>query len=112
MAQKLTIFGAFAAVIYVMHVWVGGMLWEGYSHLHQPISDLTALGAPDRFLLTGMTILYGILTIIFAVSAYIYIKGFAPKISRIGMMLLLAMFLLSITYNLFPQDLPGGPVTF
>lgn len=110
--QKLTILGAFAALIYVMHVWIGGMLWDGYRHLHQPISDLTAQGAPDRVLMTSMTFLYGLLSIVFAASAYGFTKGFAPKISRIGMMLLLAMYLVSITYNLFPQDLPGAPVTF
>lgn len=108
----MTLFGAFAVLIYVLHVWVGGRLWEGYSHLHQPISDLTAIGAPDRVLLTGMTFLYGLLTIVFAASAYVFIKRFAPRISRIGVILLLAMYVISITYNLFPQDMPGAPVTF
>lgn len=42
MAQKLTVFGAIAVFLYVFHVLLGGWLWEGYRHLHQPISDLTA----------------------------------------------------------------------
>lgn len=112
MAKKLTIFGALGVLAYVIHVVLGGFLWEGYSHLHQPISDLTARGAPDRVLLSSITFLYGVFSILFAASAYIVIKRFAPKISRIGMLLFLAMHGISITYGLFPQDLPGAPMTF
>ncbi|MGM0898587.1 MAG: DUF998 domain-containing protein [Bacillota bacterium] len=112
MARKLTIFGAIAVFLYVLHVLLGGWLWEGYRHLHQPISDLTAQGAPDRGMLTAITVLYGICSIIFAASAYAVFKGFAPKISRAGMLVFLAMHLVSITYGLFPQDPPGAPLTF
>ncbi|HSJ37701.1 MAG TPA: DUF998 domain-containing protein [Planococcus sp. (in: firmicutes)] len=112
MAKKLTIFGALGVFAYVVHVVLGGFLWEGYRHLHQPISDLTAQGAPDRFLLSVITFVYGVFSIVFAASAYIVIKRFAPKISRIGMLLFLAMHVISITYGLFPQDLPGAPMTF
>ncbi|MDW7657123.1 MAG: DUF998 domain-containing protein [Bacillota bacterium] len=51
-------------------------------------------------------------SIVFSVCAYLYMKDFAPKISKIGMLLFLAMHIISITYGLFPQDLPGAPVTF
>ncbi|MBT2583476.1 DUF998 domain-containing protein [Planococcus sp. ISL-109] len=112
MVWKLTIFGAFGVLLYVIHVVLGGFLWEGYSHIHQPISDLTAQGAPDRGLLTAITFLYGVFSIVFAASAYIVVKGFAPKVSRVGMFLFLVMHLVSITYGLFPQDAPGAPVTF
>lgn len=112
MAQKLTIFGTVAVLLYVLHVMLEGWLWEGYRHLHQPISDLTAQGAPDRSLLTAITVVYGICSIIFAASAYAVFKRFAPKNSRIGMMVFLAMHLVSITYGLFPQDEAGAPVTF
>ncbi|MFD1030026.1 DUF998 domain-containing protein [Metaplanococcus flavidus] len=109
MAKKLTIFGALSVFAYVV---LGGILWEGYRHLQQPISDLTAQGAPDKGLLSAITFSYGVFSIIFAASAYVFIKQFAPKISRVGMLLFLVMHLVSITYGLFPQDLPGAPVTF
>lgn len=112
MLRKLTIFGALGALIYLIHVVLGGILWEGYSHLMQPISDLTATGAPDRGLLNVITFIYGVFSIIFSISAYLYIRNFAPKIAVIGMFLFLAMHVVSITYGLFPQDLPGSPVTF
>lgn len=112
MAQKLTLFGAIAVFFYVFHVVLGGWLWEGYRHLQQPISDLTAQGAPDRRVLTVITLLYGICSIVFAASAYIAFKRFAPKISRIGMLVFLVMHLVSITYGLFPQNAPGAPLSF
>jgi len=112
MLRKLTIFGALAALVYLIHVVLGGILWEGYSHLMQPISDLTASGAPDRALLSVFTLIYGVFSIIFAISAYLYIRNFAPKIAITGMLFFLAMHVVSITYNFFPQDLPGAPVTF
>jgi hypothetical membrane protein len=112
MLRKLTIFGALGALVYVIHVVLGGILWEGYNHLMQPISDLTASGAPDRGLLSLITLIYGVFSIIFSISAYLYIKKFTPKIAKIGMLFFLAMHVVSITYGLFPQDLPGSPVTF
>lgn len=112
MAQKLTISGAIAVFLYVLHVLLGGWLWEGYSHLHQPISDLTAQGAPDRGMLTVITVLYGICSISFAGSAYLVFRRFAPKLVRVGMLIFLAMHLVSISYGLFPQDAAGAPITF
>lgn len=112
MAQKLTIFGAIAVFFYVFHVLLGGWLWGDYRHLHQPISDLTAQGAPDRRILTAITFLYGICSIVFAASAYTAFKRFAPKVSRAGMLIFLAMHIVSITYGLFPQDAPGAPLSF
>ncbi|MGB6779768.1 MAG: DUF998 domain-containing protein [Planococcus citreus] len=112
MAQKLTIFGAIAVFFYVFHVLLGGWLWEGYRHLHQPISDLTAQGAPDRGMLTDITFLYGICSIVFAASGYLVFKRFALKISCAGMLVFLAMHIVSITYGLFPQDAPGAPLSF
>lgn len=112
MAQKLTIFGAIAVFFYVFHVLLGGWLWEGYRHLHQPISDLTAQGAPDRGMLTAITFLYGICSIVFAASGYLVFKRFALKISCAGMLVFLAMHIVSITYGLFPQDAPGAPLSF
>jgi hypothetical membrane protein len=112
MMRKLTIFGSFGVLAYVIHVLVGGLLWEGFNHLNQPISDLTASGAPDRGLLSIITLIYGMFSIVFSVCAYAYIKDFAPRVSKIGMLLFLGLHIISITYGFFPQDLPGAPVTF
>ena len=112
MAKKLTSLGAFAVVVYVLHVILGGLLWDGYNHLMQPISDLTASGAPNQGLLSVITLIYGVAAIMFSVAAYVYTKDFVPKIARVGLLLLVGMHCVSITYGLFPQDLPGSPLTF
>lgn len=104
--------GSLAAVIYVSHVIIGGLLWEEYSHLDRPISDLTASGAPNRLLLSVFTVLYGILSVLFSIGAYLLLKKYAPKISQVGMIVFLCMHLLSLLYNFFPQDLPGDALTF
>lgn len=39
--------GAASAVVYVLHVWIGGILCEGYDHKAQSISELTGSGAPN-----------------------------------------------------------------
>jgi len=60
--------GMLAVVFYVVHVVIGALKWKGYSHLQQPISDLTATGAPNRNLMLTLTTIYGLLALLFAVS--------------------------------------------
>lgn len=112
MWKKLTVFGMIGAVIYAVHVVLGGILWKGYNHLMQPISDLTASGAPDRSLLGFITLIYGLCSIVFAFSAFNYVKSFTPRLAAAGLAVFLAMHLVSITYGLFPEDLPDSPATF
>lgn len=100
-----TISGMLSSVVYILHVFIGGILWDGYSHIRQPISDLTGVGAPNAKLLRVFTNAYGILAIIFAVSVYIVLKDFVNKSSKIGMMLLIIMEISSfVGYSLFPLD--------
>ena len=66
--------GMLAVIIYLIHVILGGILWNGYSHLQQPISDMTATGAPDRNLLLFLTNIYGAMALIFAIS-FSYFKA-------------------------------------
>ena len=110
--NKLTTFGVLGALVYVFHIVLGGILWKGYDHMMQPISDLTGTGAPDKVLLSIITFIYGLFSIVFIISAYLYLKGSVPKLAKVGMLIFLAMHLVSITYGLFPEDLPGTPITF
>ncbi len=99
-------------LFYVAHVVIGGFLWKGYSHLHQPISDLTSSGAPDKALMTTLTSVYGILMIVFAVCAYLYVKKFGSKLLSLGFFLLICMNIVSISYNFFPEDMISAHLTF
>jgi len=104
--------GMLAVVIYLMHVLLGGYLWETYSHLQQPISDLTATGAPNRFLLLLFTNVYGVLALIFAVSFTIFERKERHKLVFWGGMCFIFLHVVSISYSFFPQDLPGAETTF
>lgn len=111
MWKKLTVFGMIGALAYLLHVVLGGALWNGYNHLMQPISDLTASGAPNYALISTITWIYGICVIIFGLSALIYLRTFAPKLAQAGMLIFLVMQIVSTLYGFFPEDLPGAAVT-
>lgn len=112
MWKKLTGLGILGVAFYVLHVVLGGILWKGYSQLMQPISDLTAAGAPNRDLLGVFTALYGILCTVFAFSAFMYLRKRVPKTAAAGALVFLAMQLVSLSYGLFPEDLAGAAPTF
>ncbi len=104
--------GMLAVVIYLLHILLGGFLWKGYSHLQQPISDLTATGAPNRFLLLLFTNIYGVLALIFAVSFTIFERKERHKLVFLGGISFIILHVVSISYSFFPQDLPGAEPTF
>lgn len=101
-----------AVIIYVLHVLLGGFLWKDYSHLQQPISDLTASGAPDRGLLLFITNIYGVLALIFAFSFLVIVSRKYHTLVFWGGISFVLMHIVSISYAFFPQDLPGGEPTF
>jgi hypothetical protein len=110
--KKLTAIGMMGALVYVLHVIIGGMLWEGYNHLMQPISDLTAQGAPNRALLEYFTWTYGIFSVIFAFSAFMCLRKTDSRLLKAGLIIFLCMHIVSMTYGLFPEDLSGASMTF
>ena len=110
--RRLSILGMVAVAAYVVHVVLGGFLWNGYSHLMQPISNLTASGAPYRELLGTILWFYAIPAILFGLFSYLYMRRFTPRVSQGGMLLYLVMQIISFSYQFFPEDLPGAVPTF
>ncbi|WP_142825964.1 DUF998 domain-containing protein [Planococcus soli] len=106
--------GAISALIYMVHVIMGGILWDGYSHVRQTISELTGNGAPDAEMLRVFTIGYGILAVIFSVIVYVlFRKHQVNRIAQFGAILLLVMHAASlIGYGLFPLEQGGEVLTF
>lgn len=104
--------GMLAVVIYVLHILIGGYLWKTYSHLQQPISDLTATGAPNRFLLLLLTNIYGVLALIFAVSLTYFERKERHKLFFWGGISFILLHIVSISYSFFPQDLPDAEPSF
>lgn len=109
--QFLLSTGMVAVVLYTAHVLSGGYLWKGYSHLHQPISDLTANGAPDRDFLLLLTNTYGALALAFALSYTFLVASKTNKLMVWGGICFILMHITSISYAFFPQDLPGTAMT-
>ncbi len=110
--KRLTIFGMVGVILYILHTVLGGLLWRGYSHLMQPISDLTASGAPNKPLLDVIILFYGISLLIFVFSSFFYLKNDSSKLLKVGLILLILMEIVSFSYNFFPQDLPNSAPTF
>jgi hypothetical protein len=104
--------GMLAIVFYVLHVVIGGIKWKGYSQLQQPISDLTATGAPNRTLMLTLTTIYGLLALLFAVSFTMLISRQHHLLVFWGGVSFIFLHLVSVLYPIFPQDLPGIKTTF
>jgi hypothetical protein len=110
-SDVLMLSGMMAIVFYDMHVVIGGIKWKGYSHLQQPISDLTATGAPNRNLMLTLTTIYGLLALLFAVSFTLLKSGEHSSLVFWGGVCFIILHLISALYPLFPQDLPGVKAT-
>lgn len=110
--RYIALFGIAAVAFYIAHVVIGGILWIGYSHLSQPISDLTASGAPNRGLMLALTFLYGACSILFALFLLLGSIGKANRPAVVGFSLFLAMHCVSFLYAFFPEDLPGTGMSF
>lgn len=104
--------GSVAVLLYVVHVLLGGLLWPNYSHLQQPISDLTATGSPHRQLLLFFTTLYGILILVFALWLTFAESKKHSKQFLWGGICFIFLHLISNVFSFFPEDLAGQPVTF
>ena len=103
--------GMLAVVLYILHVVIGGAKWKEYSHLQQPISDLTATGAQNRALMLTLTTMYGLLALLFAVSFTILKSSEQNSPVFWGGVSFILLHLVSVLYPLFPQDLPGSKAT-
>ncbi len=112
MLKKSSVLGILSPLFYITHVILGGLLWKGYNHIVQPISDLTAAGAPDRELLSVFSTLYSVSGLLFSVCAFLYWRRAKVRSINISMILYIIMSLISFSYVFFPQDMPGEPATF
>lgn len=110
----LSLSGAVGVAFYTAHVILGGFLANGYSHIKQTISELTASGAPNADLLTILTTIYGFLLVVFSICTYIIFKrNKENKATTVGALLLIIMELTSfVGYFLFPIDGAGTIMNF
>lgn len=107
--KLLPLTGLIGALAYFTHVFLGGILWEDYSHITQTISELTGSQAPNADILMIFTNIYGICMIVFSIYLLLTVRQEKLHITvRIGALLLVIMEITSyIGYSLFPLDTSG-----
>ncbi len=107
--QLLSLAGIIGAAAYAAHVVIGGILWEGYSHITQTISELTGSQASNADFLLIFTNIYGICMIVFSANLFLQVRQKRlHKAVWIGALLLMIMEITSfIGYSLFPLDTSG-----
>ena len=112
--EKATIpFGMVGALAYLIHTILGRILWREYNPMTTDISSLTAIGAPNRDLLSVFTMIYGL-------SMLLFISGLIVKAFRTyhwgvrtGYVILFVMQLVSFFgYGLFPLSGDKTVMTF
>ncbi len=112
MKKMCLIAGVSSPVMYAFTVILGGILWPGYSHLSDAISELTATGAPFRFSLNVLFSASLILGAFFAVIAFRFVKRFRIRLVRTGMGILVLITILSFLWAFFPMDPREAEATF
>ena len=90
-------------------IWLGtdliaSLLYEGYSYPFQPISGLTATGAPGRPFVVALDYVYSVLKIAFAVG--IWMSAGQKRSLRITAVLLFAWGIIDLVASFFPLN-PG-----
>jgi hypothetical protein len=104
MGRKLLLAcGILAALIYMGSDIVAAMRWEGYSYLHQSVSELRAIGAPTRPLLVAMLTPYAVLEFPFAVG--VWLSAGTKRSLRITAVLLFVLGLLDLSAYFFPMQM-------
>lgn len=106
MVRKLLLTcGILASLIYVGSDILSATRWEGYSYLHQSVSELRALGAPTRPLLIPVLGLYAVLEIAFGCGVWL---SAGPKRSlRVTGILLIALGVLDLLAIFTPMHVRG-----
>ena len=111
MKRSYLITGIASPAVYAFTVFLGGVLWQDYSHVNQAISELTATGAPFRLTLNILFTISLILAVIFAVNALRFVRQFNKKVLTAGMGALLTVTTLSLLWAFFPMDPHGAEPT-
>ena len=66
----LALCGAVAPIVYIVGALAAGAGYPGYSHMKQFVSELGATGAPTALLMNAAFLLFGVLTVVFALGLH------------------------------------------
>lgn len=113
--KLLLLCGILAPVVYVLTVFIGGVVTPGYSHISQYVSELIQTGAPQKGILDPLFALYNILVIFFGVGLFQYVREMHNERRKLagtlGALTLVIEGLAGFLTLFFPQDPIGSQVT-
>lgn len=111
MARRILLFcGALSSLLYLGIDLLGAISWEGYSYTSQTISEMTAIDAPTRTLLTPLYVGYTFLLIAF--GAGVRASSGQEKPRRVAGALLAAVGLVGLIQPFFPMHMRGAEPSF
>jgi len=103
--------GVAAPLVYLVAVVLGGALRPDYSHLAQPVSDLIAVGAPNKRLLDALFTGYNLLTAALGVGLLGRVRdgaiSGARSLGRAGAVVLVGEGVFGFMTLFFPEDAEG-----
>jgi hypothetical protein len=101
--KVLLVCGILSSLLYVATDLLGGMLWEGYSFISQPISALAAIGSPMRTLTAPLFFIYVVLLLAFGFG--VRRSAGRNRALRITGGLLIGIGLIGLAWTPFPMHL-------
>jgi len=80
-------------VVYIIMTILGGALRPGYNHISDTVSELLSPGAPNKSLLVIFQIAHALLSSLFGIGVYQFVRGSAhgALIGRIGAGMIIAV---------------------
>lgn len=96
--------GILSSLLYFITDMIGGMLWQGYSFIDQPISALAAVGSPVAGITSPLFFVYGLLLLAFGFGVWTASKN-NKKSMRIMAALLISIGIVGLMWTPFPMHL-------
>jgi hypothetical membrane protein len=113
--KAFVVCGILAPILYVAAVIGGGLMWPGYSHVTNYISDLIGSGAPHKWLLDPAFGIYNIFCFAFGLGAFLVARAALENKRRmvglLGATFLVLTGVLGFTLLFFPEDPVGAHLT-
>ncbi len=73
--EIIMVMAVMAVIAYFLHVILGTLAYPDYDTLRQPVSDLTACGAPSEHVARLYSNLYGLLTSLVSIMVLIQLRN-------------------------------------
>lgn len=107
--KPLLLCGIIASLLYFCTDIIAGILWEGYSLIHQAVSELSAIGSPTRSFVVPLYLAYDVLLIAFGLGVY---KHNQKRAMHITAGLLVGLGVVGFVGTPFPLQLGAAEAAF